>query len=73
MILEPSAFDDCVAILAKQNVISNALCVCGQSYKKSINAVSRGNFGIVIGVHPSTLKVKKIIFLLCPTRVTIEA
>ena len=26
---------------------------------KSINAVSRANFGIVIGVHPSTLQIKK--------------
>ena len=40
---------------------------------KSINAVSRANFGIVIGVHPSTLQIKKIIYRPRPTLGPIDA
>ena len=44
------SFNSCVDIVTTY--------VYGQSYEKSISAGSRANFGIMIGVHPSTLQIK---------------
>ena len=46
-------------ILIVWGVQRNIAALCGQSHEKSIASLLLGNFGIGIGVHPSTLQIKK--------------